>query len=77
MTDPVAMAEEAARRLEGTCDNIANLGEEFEDLENDRTFCAKLDELVFCCEQCNWWFEQSEMAETKNNDWICNDCNSY
>lgn len=72
MSTPVEMARIAAERLEGSCQGIANLGEEFEALENDAAFCAELDQLVFCCEQCNWWFEQSEMAE--GDDWICESC---
>ena len=69
---PVEMAEEAAKQLEGTCKSIADLGEEFEDLQNDSQFCARLDELIFECTQCNWWHEQDEMSE--DQDWICQEC---
>lgn len=69
---PTEMAIKAAERLQGSCQGIANLGEEFEALETNSEFCATLDELVFCCNCCNWWFEQSEMSE--NEDWICEDC---
>ena len=55
------MAEEAAKQLEGTCKRIAELGEEFEDLQNDSQFCARLDELIFECTQCD-------------QDWICQEC---
>lgn len=72
MPTPTEMAIEAAAKLQGTANSIASLGEEFEDLQLNDEFCAKLDELVFECTCCNWWFEQSEMSE--NEDWVCIDC---
>lgn len=69
---PTEMARLAAQRLQGSCQSIANLGEEFEALELDGEFCAVLDSLVFCCTECDWWFEQSEMSETE--DWVCEEC---
>lgn len=69
---PEEMARIAAERLQGSSLGIANLGPEFEALENDSTFCAVLDQLVFCCDRCNWWFEQGEMAE--GDEWICQPC---
>lgn len=69
---PEELARIAADRLNGTCMAIYDLGEEFEEAEIDAEFCAVLDQLVFCCEQCGWWFEQSEMAE--GGEWICEAC---
>lgn len=66
------MAEEAARQLQGSSKSIADLGEEYEDLELNHEFCARLDELVFCCSICDNWFEQGEMSE--DNDWVCESC---
>lgn len=71
------MAEIAAARLQGTGGSITGLGEEFEALENDAEFCAHLDQLVFCCEECGWWCEQGEMAEEDPEGLgrqICDDC---
>lgn len=68
----VEMARRAAELLQGSSQGIANLGEEFEALELNAEFCAELDSLVFCCDYCNWWFEQSEMSDTE--DWVCEDC---
>lgn len=69
---PYEAATQAAEQLQGTCNAIYNLGPEFEELQNNDVFCARLDELVFCCTVCEWWREQSEMSE--NEDWICNEC---
>lgn len=72
MTDPRDMARQAAERLQGSSLSIHDLGPEFEALMDDSAFCAELDQLVFECDECNNWFEQSEMAE--NGDWICESC---
>lgn len=77
MSDPIKMAHIAAQRLLGTSQAIYDLGEKFEDFQNDGRFCAELDQLIFCCEGCNWWFEMGEMgemADTPNGDWCCEEC---
>lgn len=68
-------AEYIAGELRGTCDSLLNALEryEMEGAEDDTDFCFDLDSHVFCCEQCDWWCEQSEMAEDQE-DWICEDC---
>jgi hypothetical protein len=70
------IAAEAARvaafHLQGTCKSIADLGPEFEALQDDMEFCMQLDALIFCCEGCEWWHEQSEMAEDAEG--FCEDC---
>ena len=72
----IDMAHKAAEQLQGTCKSIPELGEEFEDLEDDSDFCATLDSLVFECERCNWWCEISEMSEKCADDggWYCDEC---
>lgn len=72
MKTPFEMADEAASRLQGTGQSIANLGDEFEALELNNEFCTRLDDLVFCCNICDNWYEQSEMSE--NQDWVCEGC---
>ena len=74
MTEPTPeeMARRAAERLQGTGGSIHDLGEEFEALQNDARFCAELDQLVFCCETCDNWFEISEMSDEL--DWDCESC---
>lgn len=70
----IGLAEKAAKELQGTCKAIYDLGQEFEDASNEQAFCNRLDELIFECQKCNWWFEQSEMANRKDDDWICIEC---
>lgn len=67
----IALAEQAAEQLQGTCRSIVELGEEIEDAFNEQSFCNRLDELVFECERCNWWYEISEMSE---QGWFCIEC---
>jgi hypothetical protein len=68
-------AEEIAHELQGTCMSLGSVLErhEMEGAEDDLDFCHALDALVFECEKCGWWFEQSEMAQNQD-DWICEDC---
>lgn len=70
----IALADKAAEQLEGTCKAIYELGSEYEDDSNEQVFCNRFDELVFECQQCNWWFEQSKMAVRDDNEWICQEC---
>ena len=67
---------EIAEQLCGTCDSLQNILErnDMDGADNNAGFCAELDSLVFCCEDCNWWHEQSEMAADVRGDWICEEC---
>lgn len=68
-----ALAERAAADLIGTCRTLHELGEEYEAAEDSTSFCARLDELAFCCNDCSWWCEQSECCEV-GGEWLCEDC---
>lgn len=72
----VVLAERAAAALEGTCSSLQQVLTDLDadGADDNAIFCARLDDLVFECEQCNWWFEQSEMAERTDERWICEDC---
>lgn len=71
----IALAEEAAERLQGTCMSIADLGEKYEEAENSQSFCNRLDELVFCCDQCSWWDEISQMSDDSDGIlMLCVEC---
>lgn len=65
--------EEIAYELQGTCLSLHEVLErnDMDGADNDAEFCARLDELVFCCNDCNWWFEIHEMSDA---DWICCEC---
>lgn len=65
-----------AEKLRGTCDSLQFVLEanDMVGADDDATFCAELDSLVFCCERCNWWCEQHEMADDIRGNWICEEC---
>lgn len=68
--------EEIAEILRGSCESLGNVleREDMDGMDNDAEFCARLDSLVFCCETCDWWHEQSEMGQRNDDRWICEDC---
>lgn len=39
--------------------------------------CELLDDAIFNCEGCGWWFEQGEMGEDVHHRWVCEDCTEY
>jgi hypothetical protein len=73
---PASYADRIAYELMGTCDSLGNILErhELEWLENSTDFCLALDAICFCCETCGWWFEQSEMADEGQDEWVCEEC---
>lgn len=73
---PSEQAEVAADRLRGTAQSMADLGEEFEDLANDKVFCERLDELVFICNVCDWWCDISELSDNGDGELVCDECHS-
>lgn len=48
----------------GTCEPLR------EEYLNDLELCRQIDELMFKCDCCDWWYE---IAELENNH-ICTDC---
>lgn len=66
-----------ASMLEGTCGTLYGVLDRLYDTDEDAMSladCHALDDLVFCCEQCNWWFEQGEMGENASDAWVCVEC---
>jgi hypothetical protein len=72
----VKTVEEIAEELRGTSQTLCLVLEhnDMDGADNDPAFCASLDALVFCCEQCEWWCEQSEMGARDDERWICEEC---
>lgn len=72
---PSEIARKVAEYLQGTCSSVAvaleTLGYD-DELSLDDEFCAVLDDLVFECTTCNWWYEQSEMADDDERQ--CEEC---
>lgn len=62
--------------LNGTCDTIIRVLDKHdaEELEDHMPFLEYLDNEIFNCECCGWWFELSEMAEGEENHGICEHC---
>jgi hypothetical protein len=63
--------------LQGTCQDVGQVlvfyGYTEEDLDHEAALY--IDERIFCCEQCEWWFEIGEMDE--DTEWVCEDCIKY
>jgi hypothetical protein len=76
MTDMEALTRQIADDLIGTCNSLAVALEhrDADGVENDITFCAALDSLVFCCEGCDWWCGIEELNNDTGNE-RCDDCN--
>lgn len=70
----VELAHDAAKHLVGTCKTLADLGEEFENVENETAFCTTLDSLIFCCDCCGWWCDVDELKNETEQE-LCEDCN--
>ena len=45
-----------------------------EDLEDNGTFLALLDDQLFCCSECGWWCDQGEANDIGTGEDACNDC---
>jgi hypothetical protein len=60
--------------LQGTCEGLESFLERHEkpELADNMQFLRHLDNQIFCCEQCMWWCDLSEMAD--NDNWECRDC---
>ena len=68
MNDMANRAREVSEDLIGTCRDLEDFTTEQE--RNDPTFCAELDALCFCCENCGWW----TAAEDETDPSVCDEC---
>jgi hypothetical protein len=68
---------EIVYHLQGTCQSTNEALEAFgySDQDLDHEAALYIDERIFCCEQCEWWFEIGEMDE--DEEWVCEDCVKY
>jgi hypothetical protein len=62
--------------LQGTCDTLYSVLEYYDatHLEDDLQFLDYLDNQIFLCSSCNWWFEISEESGIDEHELICNYC---
>ena len=62
--------------LQGTCKSLSEACNEH-DIEHESLTQAELDELdnhIFECPVCNWWYETSEMQTADNGENVCSEC---
>lgn len=66
--------EEFISDLEGSCsssDDVSEkLGFDFDDLSAEQL--EEMDEKIFCCTQCGWWYESSGIVVI--SEWYCENC---
>ena len=60
-------ADEIINYLVGTCNS-------FDPSEYSDEIVSEVDNHIFCCEECGWWCEMSEMSDDEEHDWTCSDC---
>lgn len=61
-------------RLNGTCSSIRQVVEEEDrsDLEDNSAFLSHLDDQIFECTCCGWWYDQP--ANEFSGEWVCDSC---
>lgn len=66
-------AAQIAEQLQGSCLHLTEVLDSWDmrEAEDDLEFCQELDNLIFCCTECDWWFENSDMSEEGD---ICIEC---
>jgi hypothetical protein len=69
-----ALAQKAIDQLSGTCQSMHDLGPEYEAAQDNQVFCDVLDEAIFCCTDCGWWFEHPAQDKPGSGEWVCDDC---
>lgn len=67
--------------LQGSCKTLDEgvievLGDEYSASDLSPVNTAQIDEEIFLCEVCGWWFEVYEMSEDENDN-VCICCNNY
>lgn len=68
-----ARADAVAAELTGTCKSIHEVATDEE--MDDSFFCARLDELVFECAECNWWQSVDELSlQDDCGEQFCDEC---
>lgn len=65
---------EAVVGTSDTIDQHLSDGMEWEDLTDQDH--QKIDESIFLCDQCGWWYEIGDEAEHDGHDTVCVQCYS-
>ena len=69
-----AYFSDLVQRYQGTCDYLVSKDETF--LE-DFDMHQQLDDELFNCEQCGWWYEIAEMGDSDDGSLVCENCLEY
>jgi hypothetical protein len=61
--------------LKGSCETLSNVLENHnrQDLDNDMNFLEYLDNNIFNCSGCGWWYEISECSNHHHESY-CDGC---
>lgn len=68
--------EKLIGHLQGTCISLNEGTQALFDLDEDcltTENSQQIDDEIFLCEECGWWYEVSEMSE-REDEQVCNDC---
>lgn len=63
--------------LRGSCKSLDGGVRELFDIDGDDLTEEQLQEIdneIFHCSQCGWWYEIAEESGKDDSDLICNDC---
>jgi hypothetical protein len=81
MTEPTSAEldrwNQLIHNLNGTCDDLHNFLENYEaeDLIDHMPFLQYLDNEIFLCSGCGWWYNLSDMSDDEEaQEPICNNC---
>jgi hypothetical protein len=62
--------------LQGTCKGLSDACEDLGFKYNDLTMeqLEEIDNHLFQCDHCGWWYEISEQSDLETDDNMCKDC---
>ena len=70
--------QELIAYLQGSCKSLDEACQDmFEQDSGDCLTTEQLEEIdqeIFNCTQCGWWFELAEESESEDGEMICNGC---
>jgi hypothetical protein len=64
------IAKEAVEHLNGSCESLYV---NYSDYEENDEFLAYVDEHIFNCVCCGWWFPVSDLNH-KDGEYVCEEC---
>lgn len=66
--------------LQGSCDSLSDgifavIGEDYSEDDLSLDNLEQIDNEIFLCDVCGWWFEVCEMSESESEQ-ACVECNN-